>query len=276
MNYMQTVPYYATTQISGREALDFAPQRRDDRRSPTGDLPGFGVRFNADLLGTACSPVKVGMFDPSALRGEVFGENGDRGVMILRMCVKRPGSGFRIPADFAPLLPLLTLAAEDHLRTEMSPDGFVYLTIRFGTAASSDHTWHTDGFQSGKKQNLKVPEVNYIWANSEPTLFYDGPVDLSDVDFGTTNVHSAIHARVEADLASASPQGRAFAAEVCGVYAMNPFVIHRKPAAVASGFRRFVRMTFCETEIQDDTCAANPLLPMPRYGNRDARWALNG
>lgn len=272
MNYMSTVPYHASTPVKSEGILDIILGNGEGGPTLTSTLPGFGIQFDASHLGKSCTPVKIDDFLSDNLRGGIFGD-GETPVMILRMCIKKPGSEYRVPADFAALKPLIQMA-EDDFRKNSSKEVFVYMTIRFGNAASSDHTWHTDGFQSGKKQSLKVPEVNYVWADSEPTMFYDGEVDLADVDFSSVNVHTVINARVEADLASAEPVGKTLVADVCGVYAMNPFVIHRKPASVASGFRRFVRLTFCETEIQDDTCTANPHLPMPRYDNRDARWAL--
>ena len=160
----------------------------------------------------------------------------------------------------------------DRLQRENDPHfdtKFCYLTIRCGELPSSDTTWHVDGFQAGLRQALKRAETNYVWADRQGTEFFEGRLDWAGIDPQRHNVHEHMEAQIAKQTRRAS-----FKAAPGQVLAMTPYMPHRKPLRATQGFRRFVRVTFSEAEIQDDTCATNPALAMPRYDNTDVRWRL--
>ena len=262
MSYMAQVPYYATVPALSNQCFDLSMAPVVPQRLLADTLPGFGQRFDMGFLEQPRFPVRVApwRWPEQGLAEEVY---------VLRLPIKRPGGRFFIPETLRALEGLVTLCEATHRANDpFHADKFCYLTVRCGDRPTSDTTWHVDGFQAGIRQGLKTAEVNYIWADKAPTEFFEGDLDLKGVDPTQHNVHVHMDAQINARPAP----GKILRVEPNTVYAMNPYMPHRKPAS--QGFRRFVRITFCETEIQDDTCSANPGLPMPRYHNTDVRWLL--
>ncbi len=262
MSYMNQVPYYATVPVLDSHCFDLPQVPVAPQRLLANALPGFGQRFDIAFLDQPRFPVEIA---PWSWPAEGLPED----VYVLRLPIKRPGGRFAIPQALQALEGLLALCEATHRANDpFHADKFCYLTVRCGNRITSDTTWHVDGFQAGIRQDLKSAEVNYIWADKDPTEFFEGDLDWEGVDPTKHNVHVHMDAQINAQ---PSP-GRTMRVEPNTVYAMNPYMPHRKPAS--EGFRRFVRITFCQTEIQDDTCSINPGLPMPRYNNTDVRWNL--
>lgn len=260
MNYMTTVPYYQTVPEMSAEHFDLAMPHVPYDYSLATHLSGFKQKFDMAYLQHARFPLAVADWAEPA--GSLDSE-----MYVLRLPVRVPGGRFHVPVTLRPIEGLLNLC-ESHFRanTNDSDQMFCYVTIRCGERVTTDTTWHVDGFQAGLRQTLKVPEVNYLWADSCPTEFFEGSIDLTGLDPTIHNVHTHLHHQIERG------GGKRMTISPGCVYAMNPYMPHRKPST--QGFRRFVRVTFSAAEIQDDTCSYNPALPMPRYDNEDVRWRL--
>ena len=262
MNYMASVPYYQTLPTLSEQAFGLPNVPVASSSVLAEHLLGFDETFDLKFLEEARLPVAVSEWKwpiHAHLKGEVY---------VLRLPIKRPGECFAIPLELYDLRGLLILC--DTVQRANDPhyeQKYCYLTVRCGERATTDTTWHVDGFQAGVRQQLKRPEVNYVWADQAPTEFFEGRLCMHEVDPTRDNVHSHLDRQIQAH-----QEGNVVRGQAEGVYAMNPYMPHRKPPH--QGFRRFVRVTFCETEIRDDTCASNPCLPMPTYDNRDVRWQL--
>ncbi len=169
---------------------------------------------------------------------------------ILRMLIRRPFDGLCLPHALQWVLPLIGMAETAQSRVAAHP--FLYLTVRNGVVRSEgDDQWHVDGFSM---QYSHLPEQNYIWCDRVGTEFYDGGIPIpSDFDPMTHNLHWFIQERVE--------EGRVRQAVPQRVYALDPYVIHRRPPETKGDRRCFVRLSYTPIEIADVNNTLNPAMP---------------
>jgi len=89
--------------------------------------------------------------------------------------------------------------------------------------------WHTDGFGTS--------DVNYIWADADPTEFCIQPFDLSD------DHEVSMRQMVE----QARPENiRTYG--VCDVLRLDARHVHRCPVNPAEGYRTFARVSFSDDQ----------------------------
>jgi hypothetical protein len=176
--------------------------------------------------------------------------------MILRMLIKHPETGFRIPDE------LLWLDETIHWltgiqRQQQVENNFIYVTVRHGVVSSvDDDVWHVDGFSMRVPH---VPEQNYIWTDSNPTEILNQEISLpDDFDPMKQNVHQYFQ-----DVAR---EENTFTLRAGRIYGIDPYVIHRRPKLPAGTRRTFFRISFVPVEIEDDTNTPNPLLETRSYG----------
>jgi hypothetical protein len=184
---------------------------------------------------------------------------------VLRMLIRRPYDGLRIPHELQWVLPLVGIAESRQANIARHP--YLYLTVRNGVVHShGDDEWHVDGFSM---QYHHLPEQNYTWTDYAGTEYYDGPCDIpGDFDPLRHNLHSYIQTQINPALVRRTLPYHA--------YVMDPYVIHRRPPETAGTWRCFVRLSYTPIEIADSNNTPNPLLPTnyTRDGVKDFRDTL--
>jgi hypothetical protein len=201
---------------------------------------------------------------PEAL-GPLFLDYPRQEQHILRMLIRRPFDGLRLPHSLQWVLPMIGMAEARQASIARHP--FLYLTVRNGMVASQgDDEWHVDGFSL---QYNHLPEQNYIWSDFCGTEYYKGSIDIpEDFDPLFHNLHLLIQERIDPALIVPT------ISSVC--YVLDPYVIHRRPPETAGSRRCFVRLSYTPIEIADQNNTLNPLLPTnyTRDGVKDFRDRL--
>jgi hypothetical protein len=205
------------------------------------------VALNLGMFQNVNAPEEVGLvvLDPQLPRQ-----------YILRMMVMRDGDPMQVPSELSWLSPMITMAEKNQASIGVRQP-FCYITVRHGEVTSEqDDEWHTDGFST---RITHLPEQNYIYANTSPTEWArQGFYIPSDFNPLVHNLHRYLAARVqEENIRTAVPRM---------VYAIDPYVLHRRPPVTAGITRTFVRISFTPIEILDDAHTPNPLLPCRTYG----------
>ena len=184
---------------------------------------------------------------------------------ILRMMVRTPNSnGFQIPDELLWLKPVIERTNSVQLSNGIS-NPFVYVTVRSGNVITkTDDLWHVDGFSM---RTPHVPEQNYIWTDVYGTEVLEQEFKLPD-DFDPMghNLHQYFQDRACTPARTLEPKK---------LWAIDPYVIHRRPSLPETVWRTFFRISFVPIEIEDDTCTVNPLIPrLKPYGREDIHLRL--
>jgi len=190
----------------------------------------------------------------------------ERPQMVLRMMVRSPSSdGLQIPPELEWLRK--TIEYCNGIQTVNNVHNpYVYVTVRSGPVVSrTDDLWHVDGF------SMRVPhppEQNYIWCNCFGTEVLNQEIRLpSDFDPMRHNIHRYFQAQADERNTEVLNPGT--------LYAIDPYVIHRRPSLSTEVWRTFFRISFVPIEIEDDTYTINPLIPrLKPYGREDIRLRL--
>lgn len=184
---------------------------------------------------------------------------------ILRMMIKAPWSnGWQVPPQLAWTVPAIqeAIRAQRNLRVDHP---FVYITVRSGVVQRrTDDVWHVDGFSMRVPH---VPEQNYIWTDDYPTEVLAQRFGFEpDFDPMVHNIHQYFQDRAH--------DSNVYVLRPKCLYQIDPYVVHRRPQIPEGTQRTFLRISFIPIEIEDDTCAPNPLLPEKVYGREDIRKKL--
>jgi hypothetical protein len=170
---------------------------------------------------------------------------------VLRMAIRAQGGPRMMPDALTWTSPMLDVALR-HQATIDADHPFCYVTVRHGIVDSvSDDDWHVDGFSMKVPH---VPEQNYVWCSHTGTECV--PLEVAfpdDFDPMRHNIHEYLARFVDDGLVVRSPDRT--------VQCMDPYVLHRRPAATAGTNRTFVRISFVPIEIDDVNNTQNPLLP---------------
>lgn len=122
---------------------------------------------------------------------------------------------------------------------------YVYLTVKSlfvqPGCVGGRLGWHTDGFGT--------TDVNYIWADADPTEFCIQPFDLSD-DHELSMRQMDEQARPE----NVTSYG------ACNILRLDARHVHRCPVNPASGYRTFARVSFSDDKYNMAGNARNHLL----------------
>jgi hypothetical protein len=185
---------------------------------------------------------------------------------VLRMMVKRPNEDLLVPPELEWLKPTIdTLWTHQVVQGLPSMQAFVYVTVRHGLVdTTTDDEWHVDGFSM---RTPHTPEQNYIWCSDYPTEFLINNWNLPGTfDPLRHNIHRFFQMYQEgAQLVGSEPNT---------IYLIDPYCVHRRSPGSNGKVRTFVRVSFVPIEIEDDTCARNPLVPEKFYGRQDVRKTL--
>ncbi|MCD8562894.1 MAG: hypothetical protein LRY54_02320 [Alphaproteobacteria bacterium] len=215
--------------------------------------------FNQETYMYPAPALYLGQHDLDVPEAEIY---------LLRFLIKAPGTEFVIPAKIAFLQALIEqCAAYQKAYFPDYEDRFAYLTVRSGALKSvNEDAFHVDGFQ-GISVPRHIPEQNYIWANSHPTLFSLQPYFVEPLDPAQHNFHDYFNAHTNKDAA--------YAINAKGVYIMDPYHVHARPDIPEGTRRCFVRLCFSPVEIRDDTNTVNPWLVRGPYNREDIRNRLS-
>ena len=117
----------------------------------------------------------------------------------------------------------------DDLSIKQWNESYIYLTAKHifvnEDKCGNRPGWHTDGFMTD--------DINYIWCDSEPTVFSDcGLIDL-------IQDHEASLAEME----SFVDYGCEVTYPVKSLLKLDQYVIHRSPEDCKPGFRTFVKIS---------------------------------
>jgi hypothetical protein len=170
---------------------------------------------------------------------------------ILRMAIRADGGEFIVPSELGWIREALEASIQSQ-KTLGVDHPFCYVTIRHGLVKSqTDDEWHVDGF-STKVPHL--PEQNYVWTNHTGTECADLAVEFP-ADFNPLrhNVNGYLSRFVSPENVMALTPGV--------LYAMDPYMLHRRPPQTGGKVRTFVRITHVPIEINDVNNTVNPLLP---------------
>jgi len=182
---------------------------------------------------------------------------------VLRMMLRSDDLPFSIPpeldwlADYVEELDRFQVANGLH-------NPFVYVTVRQGPSrTTTDDLWHVDGFSM---RTPHAPEQNYVRVVGRATEFLVRAWDLPETfDPLVHNIHRYFQQHEAGELV---------VGEDSGIYAIDPYCVHRRPPVSAGEWRSFTRVSFVPIEIEDDTCTRNPLFPAKAYGRSDVRRTL--
>lgn len=204
---------------------------------------------NLDFYENINSPEEVAKFDLECPYERQY---------ILRCPIKVPGKRFAIPDEMLWTVPLI----EEAIKYQENNVGklsywwppYIYLTIRHGLVTSeTDDEWHVDGFSM---KISHVPEQNYIWVSNNPTEYVEHGLRIPiDFDPMNHNIHYYIQDHLSSDVEVKTIREKT-------LYAMDPYVIHRRPKLDKNISRTFIRLSFTAIPIDDKNNHINP-----RYGN---------
>ncbi|MCA9349152.1 hypothetical protein KC878_03355 [Candidatus Saccharibacteria bacterium] len=127
---------------------------------------------------------------------------------------------------------------------------YMYLTIRHGKVISeTDDEWHVDGFSMKVPH---IPEQNYIWTSANPTEITSFGLHIPD-DF------DPLHHNLQLLIQDSLPTNAKIATlEPQTIYAMDPYVFHRRPTVETGQTRTFLRLSFTPIPIDDVNNHTNP------------------
>lgn len=128
---------------------------------------------------------------------------------------------------------------------------YVYLTVRHGLVTSqTDDEFHVDGF------SMRVPhgpEQNYVWTSNNPTEYVVAGMEIpEDFDPLQHNLQHFLQDSLPADTPIHQMEAET-------IYAMDPYILHRRPNKIGVGaVRTFLRLTCPPIPIDDRNNHINP------------------
>lgn len=142
---------------------------------------------------------------------------------------------------------LINFCCEDYKRGISIQDWrytYVYLTVKnlYQTNKNGFNRegWHSDGFLSD--------DINYIWSNSQPTIFNNSKFNLSKDDQKSLD-EMGFQAKPEND----------FTYPVCSLLKLDQYVIHRV-GDIQEGLRCFAKVSFSKNRYNLEGNSHNYLL----------------
>ncbi len=262
MAYTSTVAYFTDPNLMSEGFFRFDVDQRQ-RQKIDADNPIYargGQVFNQRGYMFPAPPVYMGQSEIKPPEDPVF---------ALRLLIKQPGSSFVVPNTLKFLEEFIRdCSAYQAQFFPVFEERFVYITVRSGPMMpNKEDVFHVDGFQ-GISVPRHIPEQNYLWASSHPTLFSLQPYFVENLDPGKHNVHDYFD--------KATDRRMVYEGLSKGIYLIDPMHVHaRRPLNVGT-VRTVVRLTYSPVEIRDDTNTPNPELPRGPYNRNDPRNHLWG
>lgn len=177
---------------------------------------------------------------------------------ILRMLVRSPYSkGLHLTKDTLWTAGLINQATDFQKEKIGVIHPYTYLTIRTSDPTSTAaFDWHVDGFST---KYTHLPEANYVavlgeFATEWARQAFPFPKDFNPL---VHNVHLFFQKRID--------QYKIRILEPWMLYFMDPYVVHRRPRAISTQARCFIRISFTPIEIPDINNTVNPLISTAHY-----------
>lgn len=169
---------------------------------------------------------------------------------VLRCPIKVPGSELLLPGDMEWTRDFIDRSLAYQRQVVGVDQPYTYLTIRHGLVESvTDDEWHVDGFSV---KIPHIPEQNYVWVDHTPTEEVAFGLNFpDDFDPMVHNLHQFIQDTISEDAAI-----RTLDAET--IYAMDPYVFHRRPEVLRNIVRTFLRLSCTPIPIDDINNHINP------------------
>lgn len=258
MRYSETVDYKPNA--IGSSARDiFFPHRRVSLPFRHSALwRRLSEPFDVEHFMNACPPVDVGHVPMDT--------DGMQDLMVLRCPIKASSSMLvTLPTELDGIADLVRHVCE----LEAGCNAWFELSwchVSFQrTLVQADTTqrvpgWHVDGFQGVRVPRHRA-EHSYLWSDRDPTEYCVQPFFLSHLDPGRHNVFDEISRQAR--------DGNAYTGLPGHAYLIDPYLVHRSPRAIETGYRSFARITFTETEFEDPANTVN--LSLGREQNYAAR-----
>jgi hypothetical protein len=186
---------------------------------------------------------------------------------VLRLLIKEPGSNFMLPKTLRFLEnEIKSCAAYQMAHFPDFAERFLYLTVRSGPVMSThDDELHVDGFQ-GISVPRHIPEQNYLWTSSDPTLFSMQPYFVENLDPSKHNIHNHFE--------SVTNKSMLLSGIEKGLYIIDPYHVHARQKVLEGTRRSMFRLCFSPVEICDDSNMVNKFLPRGPYNRPDIRNRL--
>jgi hypothetical protein len=216
--------------------------------------------------------------EPVLVADNVLKECPHKRQYVLRMLIQEPFSGFQIPEELEWTRSLVELSARHQEEFLKVRQPFCYITVRHGLVESvRDEEWHVDGFSMNITH---LPEQNYVATSCYPTEYFEGPFPIpSDFDPFRHNIHTLFQSQIkekERALREVKPRFKPRTLKSGSLWAIDPYIVHRRPKVPVGVVRTFVRVSFTPIEISDKNNTQNYLIPRnyQRDGVKDFRDKL--
>lgn len=180
-----------------------------------------------------------------------------RGVRVLDMPIKLPGSEVKLPKELEPFREVIQKVVDFEISVNPNFDQYnAYITVDQGTVKAGKTQrrpgLHVDGFQGNERPTKSAIDHSYIVADSVPTVFYDQPFHVKHLDPGKHNFFK------EFDRQATESSARSI--EPYQIYLMDSYAVHRASNANTDTQRTFFRITFSKEIYDREGLTDNPML----------------
>ena len=252
---------YEQPVLSAENPIEFQPK---GLWTPTIDPDNIAYRsmfqpFNLNQYIYPRPPIDMGLSAP------IHGGSPN----VLRMPLKFPGTGYRVPRAMEALLPLIQRVAEyekflctdRHVNSDAT---FCHITSDFSNVDVGEYHrypgFHGDGIQGTKLTPKVYVEHSYIITSTPPTEFCLQPFFLKHLDEAKHNYFLEFDRQAkEVNVYGSIPYH---------LYLIDPYMVHRTPKIKRRTSRWFLRITYAFTELQHPKNTINPLFAGQEYDKR--------
>ncbi len=217
-----------------------------------------------DLLTTPWSQERYLSASRAWKVGELsLGSVTDARLALLYMPIKLPDGELYLPQLPAWLTELVVALGE--FEKELHSGGemmYAYLTVNQGVvkAGSSQRNSgaHFDGMQGARYPDKLPPCHQYLYATAAPTVIYEQPFNLCDLDVKRDNFFRACEHQKHSGWQPAPGD----------IVLSTAYTVHESPRLLADTWRTFVRVEFSHKRADRDGNTLNPALRHERLGLR--------
>jgi len=184
---------------------------------------------------------------------------------VLRVPIKYANTDIRLPAEMAPIKPLLVkLLQYDKFINPFFEELFAHVTIDNSTVEpGTTHRFggfHGDGLQGGKFKKKLVVEHSYVFVSNHPTLFSLQPFFVAHLNEDRHNIFKEFDRQVQSQSIYTGMDQH--------LYLIDPYVVHASPLIQKRTERTFFRLTITPTELLMPNNTVNPMFNGQKYPAR--------
>ncbi len=163
------------------------------------------------------------------------------GTNINSLPIKFPGTEYRIPAELSGIRQLLeTCVAFNRTVDHTEGSRYVYLSLQrtYTTPGRKQRSEkiHVDGIQGPRIQPKVEVEHGYVMVDRDPTIFFPGPIDMSNIDVDVHDMEQVFAQRVD--------RGRSMSFPVGTIAMIDGCCVHEAIASSQAGPRGFFRLLY--------------------------------